>query len=43
MTQTEDNTPKTNNKIGLVKKLLMNKYFLTGVVFVFWMTFIDNT
>jgi len=31
MTQTEDNTPKTNNKIGLVKKLFMNTY--TGRVF----------
>ena len=43
MTQTEDNTPNTNNKIGLGKKLFMNKYFLTGVGFILWMIFIDNT
>ena len=27
----------------LVKKIFLNRYFFTGVVFVFWMTFIDNT
>ena len=27
----------------LVKKIFLNRYFFTGAVFVFWMTFIDNT
>ena len=43
MNQTENNQPKTNQKMELVKKIFLNRYFFTGTVFVFWMTFIDNT
>ena len=43
MNQTENNQPKTNQKMELVKKIFLNRYFFTGAVFVFWMTFIDNT
>ena len=37
------NKTTSGSKKKFLKKIFLNRYFFTGVIFVFWMTFIDNT
>lgn len=42
----ENNKPISEGKkkfIKKIKKIFVNRYFFTGIIFILWMTFIDNT